>query len=247
MARKIKRKKRSGRFVVVFVLLLLCVGGFFYFINSEFFTIQHIYVEATSNIDKDEVLEACGIQVGENLFQFNASDVQDSIKQIPIVKNASIVRIYPDTVKIIVTERIPYMVLNSNGVFYGIDETGKVISASNSLSDSSAMIVSGIDDIVLELGDTYDFLSNVYTQTAYNVLEFLTAQNLTDAVSELYISSDGYYYLYTNKPNVIKFYSWDVFESNEDFIKEFIEDEDRSIMVEVIEGCNPVYKNIEIP
>ncbi|MFA0815651.1 MAG: cell division protein FtsQ/DivIB [Anaerofustis sp.] len=246
MSKRIVRKKNSPNRMLFFVFLLVFIGGIVFFFRSSFFTVESVYVEGASKVDKNEVLTVCGIQQGENIFDFSAKKAQESIKTITNVKNASVVRIYPNTVKIVVTERVPFMVICSDGNYIAIDDTGKVLSVANALNDSSGVIVSGLSGISASPGDQFDFMSNVSVQTADEIFTYLKNESLYDYVSELHVSSNSCYYLYTKKSNVIKFYSLSAFTSNEDFIKLFLENEDRQIMVEVIEGCNPVYKTIDI-
>lgn len=246
MSRRIVRKKNTPNRVIGIILVLLAIGGIVFFFRSSFFSIQNIYVEGASNIDKNTVLEVCGIQAGDNLFDFSARHVQNDIMTITNVKTASVVRVYPDTVKIIVTERVPFMVIFSDGNYITVDDTGKILSVGTTLNATSGVILSGLSGISAQPGDQFDFMTNVYTQTADEILTYLKNESLYDFVSEIHVSSNGCYYLYTRKSNVVKFYSLSAFTSNEEFIKLFLENEDRQIMVEVIEGCNPVYKTIEI-
>lgn len=246
MSRRIVRKKDASNRIFIIIFVLLVIGGFVFFIRSSFFTISNIYVEGASKVDKSEVLNICGIQIGENLFDFSAKQVQENIKTITNVKTASVVRVYPDAVKIIVTERVPFMIISSDGNYISIDDTGKVLSVGSGLPDTAGVLVSGLSGITAQAGDNFDFMSNVYTQSANEIFRYLKNESLYDLVSDLHIYSNGCYYLYTKKTNVIKFYSLSAFTSNEDFIKLFLQNEDSQIMVEVIEGCDPVYKAIDI-
>ena len=69
----------------------------------------------------------------------------------------------------------------------------------------------------------------------------------TNIISEIYITPGGNYYLYTEKANIIKFYSLDAFMSNIEFIEDFsFILKNRSIMVEIVEGRPPVYQTINL-
>ncbi len=243
--KKIRRKKGSKRIFFI-IFLLMFIGGFIYFINSNFFIVKYIYVQGANTVTKEEILQISGLETGDNIFSFKATEVQQSVMSIPNIKNASVVRTYPDTVKIIVVERSAFMVLNSNGVFYAIDEEGNVLSVSDKLINTEGVIISGLSDIDLQEGDIYDFNSSVYTQTAYDILQYLNNESLYEYISELYITSGGNYYLYTEKANIVKFYSIEAFTSNTEFIEDFILYENRNIMVEIVEGRPPVYQTINL-
>lgn len=243
--KKIRRKKGSKRiFFIIFLLIL--VAGFIYFIKSDFFIVEHLYVQGANTVSKEEILETSGLKIGDNIFSFKATEVQQSVMSISNIKNASVVRTYPDTVKIIVVERSAFMVINSNGMFYAIDEEGNILSVDEKIIYSNGVIISGLSDITLQEGETFSFSSSVHTQTAYDILQYLRNESLYEYISEIYITSGGTYYLYTEKANIIKFYSLDAFTSNTEFIKDFLLYENRSIMVEIVEGRPPVYQTINL-
>ena len=243
--KKIKKKKGSNRIFFIF-FLLIAIGGFIYFIKSDFFIIEHIYVQGANTIAKEEILEISGVKTGDNIFSFKATEVQQAVMSIPNVKNVSVVRTYPNTVKIIVVERSAFMVINSNGMYYAIDEEGNVLSADEKIVNNEGVIISGLSEIALQEGEIYKFSSSVHTQTAYDILLYLKNESLYEYISELYITQGGNYYLYTKKANIIKFYSLDAFTSNTEFIKEFLLYENRSIMAEIVEGRPPVYQTINL-
>lgn len=241
--RRIKRKKSSKNMVYLFIFTLFIIG-FIYFIRSDYFSIKNINVQGALKVNEEEVLNVSGIKIDDNIFAFSASKVQDKIKQISNVKNASVVRIYPSSVKIIVTERVPYMIIFSGGFYYSIDKEGQVLSKDAQAFNSTGVVVTGINGIALEQGSAFNFLSLAATQTAYEILDYLQNESLFDMVSEIYISPKGAYYIFTKKNNVIKFYSLTAFNANKEFVKLFFLNEDRPIMAEIVDGSNPVYKVI---
>ena len=170
MGKKTIRRKKGSKRIFFIIILLMLIGGFIYFINSDFFTVEHIYVQGANTVTKEEILEISGLQTGDNIFSFKATEVQQAVMNIPNIKNASVVRTSPDTVKIIVVERSAFMVLNSNGVFYAIDEDGNVLSTDEKLVNSNGVIISGLSGVTLQEGEVYNFNSSVHTQTAYRYI-----------------------------------------------------------------------------
>ncbi len=246
--RKIKRKKRrkSRSFIVPFLLFALISTGIIFFLNSDYFSIKNISVEGAYSVSNETVLETCKITVGENIFAFKAKNAENLIKTISVVKNVSVIRQYPNSIKIIITERVPFVTIFTKNKYYSLDDTGMVLSETDKLNNTQSIVLSGITDIQLNISEIYDINSNVNVLTAYEVATWLRTQGLLEKVSEIYVSPSGYYYMYTRNTNVIKFYALSSFQANEEFIKEFLMNEKRSIMIEVVEDSEPVYKIINV-
>ncbi len=244
--KKYKRKKRNSKVYTYLLFFIFIIIAFVCFTHSSLFDVQNVYVEGADVVSASEVLELSGIKKGENIFSFKASSAEKNIKTLPMVKNVSVVRIYPNNVKIVITERIAAMAFSVDNVYYALDDEGMVLYESENFSNTFGVVISGFKNLQLIPGSFFDFGSTASTMTVYNTLAwFKTSGNIKD-ISEIYYSPLGYYYVYTKKSNVIKFYSLKSFEANTDFIDVFIKKEDRHIMVEVIEESEPVYKVIDI-
>lgn len=244
--RRIRRKRKSNKTVLYLLLAVILFIGIAVFCKSNVFNISTISVEGTETLNISDIIELSGLNVGTNIFDFRASSVENLLSTESLVKSAEIKRAYPDEVRIIIKERTPYITVSAEAAYYYLDEDGMVIYTSSSLNRDCGIILSGATDVSLNKGEFFNYNSNVNTMTAFNIADILKQTNVYDYVSEIYVSQSGYYYLYTEKSNVIKFYSLSSFESNKDFIADFILNEDRHIMIEVIEDSEPVYKVIDI-
>lgn len=244
--KKIRRKRKSKNRVFYLLLIVILVVGMVIFFKSDIFNISTISVEGAETLDISDIIELSNLQVGNNIFDFRSSSVEDRIYSESLVKAVEIKRIFPNKVKIVITERTPYITVSFGSKYYYLDNDGMVMYDSTSLRSDCGMILSGVNEISLNKGDFFNYNSNVNTMTAFYIANILTETDVYDYVSELYVSDTGYYYLYTEKSNIVKFYSLSSFESNKDFVAEFIKNEDRHLMIEVIEESEPVYKVIDI-
>ena len=244
--KRYRRKKRNNKFYTYLLFFIFIIIAFICFTRSSLFDVQNVYVEGADVVSASEILELSGIKQGENIFSFKASAVEKKIKTLPMVKNVSVVRIYPNNVKIVITERIASMAFSMDNLYYALDDEGMVLYESENFNNSFGVVISGFKDLNLVPGSFFDFSSTASTMTVYNTLAWFKTSGNIKNISEIYYSKSGYYYVYTKKSNVIKFYSLKSFESNTDFIDAFIKNEDRHIMVEVIEESEPVYKVIDI-
>lgn len=242
-----KRRRRGSALPWLFVLVLvLLIGVYVFLTRSPLFNITSVTVEGAYKVTVSEVKEKSGIEPGQNLFSFHSSTVEKNVRELIIIKSVDVERILPGRVKIIVAERTPAVIFAGEGGYYSVDEEGIVISLTTTPEVPTAILVSGVDIGQPLMGEYIDYSSTAMLATVRSVITDLEAKGDLGMISEIHVSSGGCYYLYTKKANVVKFYSLTSFESNQDFIDLFLNCESRPIMVEVIEGTEPVYSNIEI-
>jgi cell division protein FtsQ len=247
MAKKTIKLKRNNGCGIYVLFIVLLIGGLMVFLRSDFFNIKSITVEGNVHVSEETVRACCKIQIGQNIFDFKAAEIQDQLKTIARISKVSVVRIYPDKVKIVITERQPIVYISYEGQYYAVDDEGIVVEISSSNIAADAVMVTGLSGVEMpDVGRKLDFNATAQTQTVFSVVNFFITKDMLSSVSEIYISSSGYYYVYTNNSNIIKFYELSSFESNEDNVLYFLSSGQANIMMEVVEGSNPVYKHKEI-
>lgn len=101
-----KRKRRRGRFGVLFKLLCLAaLVAALTFGATVFFQVENIAVTGNSRYTQEEIIAASGVQVGDNLFRMSKKQISEQIlHQLPYVESVSILRGLPSTITFQVTE-----------------------------------------------------------------------------------------------------------------------------------------------
>jgi cell division septal protein FtsQ len=75
MSKRIVRKKNSPNRMLFFCFFCWCSSaGSFFLPQQFFFTVESVYVEGASKVDKNEVLTVCGIQQGEKYIRFQCEE-----------------------------------------------------------------------------------------------------------------------------------------------------------------------------
>ena len=241
-----KNRRKKSKAKLLAVLVMTAAVFLVYFLKSDRFTVRNITVEGTGMLSAEEVIVSSTIYEGQQLFDFKSSALEDKIKSdIAYVKDVSIKRVLPDGVRIIVKEREPSMLIKSGSEYYLVDSGGRIISKSDTPDARKCVVISGLKDIEMSEGTDFEFSRNSQTQTVRELMSFFERNSISDKISEIHIGKDSYY-VYTKNSNVIKFFNYTAFRTNEDFLVKYISEERRSIMVEVIEGKAPVSKAIEI-
>lgn len=98
-----RKKKRKRSMLAPLSFLLVCVA--IVFGMGVFFRVQTIEVQGAASYSDEEVIEASGIDIGDNLFFINRFSASSRIfSRLPFVEEASIERSFPKTVIITVEE-----------------------------------------------------------------------------------------------------------------------------------------------
>ncbi len=129
------RRKRRGhsRFIVFFILLLaglLCLSwiGYRTLCQADWLNVKTIRVAGNSYVSAQNIRALLQDYTGSNLVAISSSDIKDELYKIKRIKKAEIVRLYPSTLKIKVTERKGFVYLKStDGDLFPIDENGLIL------------------------------------------------------------------------------------------------------------------------
>lgn len=102
------RRRRRGRGRLGPLFKLLCILAVVVALTmgaTVFFQVETVTVSGNSRYTEDEVVQATGIQVGDNLFHMNKYQIADQVlRKLPYTKELNIRRSLPSTIVITVTE-----------------------------------------------------------------------------------------------------------------------------------------------
>ena len=187
-AKKVKR--RSIWFAPISFLLIVAAVGF---AMSVFFRVNNITVTGAERYTPEEIIEASGIQKGDNLFFINRGAAVARINaRLPYVENAVVVRSLPNRLEIRVTESDAMAVVPSEeqGMWI-IDRNCKLLNPVEGTDVSALITVKGLTAVAPEVGEVVapgeDDIPKVNYLAA--ILRILSEQELRDQVTEIDVSS----------------------------------------------------------
>ena len=147
-----RKKKKTNAFlaplifVLVLILLVFCVG--------MFFRVQDIEVVGAQSYTAEEIIEASGVEKGDNLFFINRFNGASNIfSRLPFVDFASIERRMPSTVVITVEEAKAAACLNWQGQSWMITAAGKLLGSADEASAASLIRVTGFEPVSPAVGE----------------------------------------------------------------------------------------------
>jgi cell division protein FtsQ len=79
------------------------------------FAISAVTITGQSGLTESEVLEASGINPKNSLAFLDVAEVREHLRAVPLVKEASVRKLYPDRVLIEIIERQPYALWQQDG------------------------------------------------------------------------------------------------------------------------------------
>ncbi len=140
-------------FISLFYLVV--AGGYWgyrYVMASPYFDISNITIDGNINLNRDDILSAGNIKIGQNIFSVNTGEIYKRLKGHPWIKDTAVKKEMPDRLKIKINEREPAVILKSNEL-YLIDDEGMVLAKLNGESDMSFPVIVKPMDLEYKIGD----------------------------------------------------------------------------------------------
>ena len=123
-------KKPIFGLIILLILLTTYVPKFDFSINQNF-NIKKIIIENNFILDKEIIKKRLSYLYNKNLFFLNNLNIQKSLKDETFIESFFIKKIYPNTLKIIIEEKIPIAILHNKKEKYYISSNGQLIDFIN--------------------------------------------------------------------------------------------------------------------
>lgn len=128
-ARRARRLRRVLVGVLVGVVVLLGVG-LWVVRHSSLLDVRRVEVSGTSILSADAVRKAADVTVGRPLARVDVSAVSSRVAALPPVREVTVSRHWPHTLRIEVTERQVVYQLRGSGQYRWIDRQGVTVATS---------------------------------------------------------------------------------------------------------------------
>ncbi len=179
-------KRRIQIFMIFAVLLGIAAVIFF----APFFNISNVYItrsdiDSEYKVSDEEVIEASGIVMGKNIFATDISKVKDAILSIPYVSDAAVRRVFPNKIKITLTEAVYAASVQCENAYALIDTDGKILELVESVEDSGVPMLLGFDIVDAEAGETIPSDGNPIFAAALKVLKALSDNGLLSSARSI--------------------------------------------------------------
>jgi len=130
--------------------------------TNPHYTLNEIDIEPRGHFSERLIRQAAGLETGENLWTLNLPQIAKDVEKLPYVSSATVERHFPDSVTILIHERIPVVKiiglnsdLNTRETFY-LDRDGIVLKPREDESPHLLPEVIGMTDAEFEPGTKLD-------------------------------------------------------------------------------------------
>ena len=146
------RRRRRLRRLATFGLLLCVIGIGMYLTVTMLFRISAIQVQTAdgtqvteiAGYSADSILQTLGVQVEENIFSFDSgAKAAELERQYPLLESIRVVRDYPNTVVVQVTEATPTYAVQAGSSWLTLSDKFKILSADSAQPDGLCTLYGG--------------------------------------------------------------------------------------------------------
>ncbi|WP_294512497.1 FtsQ-type POTRA domain-containing protein [uncultured Intestinimonas sp.] len=189
-----KRKRRNrGRFgflykvlSLIIILVVIAAGC------VVFFRVEDITVTGVSRYTAQEIIDASGVEKGDNLFLVGSSRTAQKIySTLPYVDEVNIRHALPDGLVINVTERTPAAVIQGDEGWWIIDAKGKILEQVSKPEQAGVAEVSGLTALLPAVGTTLavEDAEGLKLESLMDLLSALEQRDILGEVSSIDLSS----------------------------------------------------------
>ncbi len=141
--------------VLVGILVPLGLKGYQWIPSAVagWLTIRHVSISGTDRLDRRVVLSLLDLPEDRSLLSVNLSSLEKSVEAHPLVASASVGRVLPHTLTVIVIERKPAALLHHAGGTLFLDKEGVVLSLAPNLPEGILPELVGLSAVKFLGGD----------------------------------------------------------------------------------------------
>ena len=152
MTRAAIRRRRMFRRLTAFALLLCVIGVGIYLTVTMLFRISSLQVQTAdgtqvteiAGYSADSILQVLGVQTEENIFSFDPGAKETVLeRQFPLLESIKVVRDYPNTVVVQVTEATPAYAVQSGSSWLTLSDKFKILSADTAQPEGLCTLYGG--------------------------------------------------------------------------------------------------------
>ena len=141
-----RRRRRTGRQALHYLLILAVAAAIMVALSlTVFFKIETVEVTGLTKYAAEEVIQASGVQVGQNLFRVSEKKVNGLLtQQFPYIQEVTLKRSYPARLTLEVTQAQPLGAALTAAGYVLIGNNGRILEAGVDTVDPEVTIVTGM-------------------------------------------------------------------------------------------------------
>ena len=182
---KYNRRRARGRFSFLYKMLcFIVICAAVAVALTLFFKVQDCHVVGNSYYTGDEIVEASGVRLGDNMFLMNKYDVSGRItSNLPYVETVQIRRALPDTLVFQISECTAPAAIMQDGKVWLLSGSGKIVDTAPPGKIEQYAQITGITAIEPTLGQNL-VVNEEQSATLKSLLLFLEEMEARDMLQK---------------------------------------------------------------
>lgn len=189
IAKKHSKEKNKKFFSKSYVLVLaiLAIASILYSAYAHsYMKISQIYITGNNISADSEIIGQIGNPIGENILFYDTKDQEPNITKLPYIESASIKKVFPNLLSIIVEENYPLFFQNADGKDLYISNTGIFLGEDIGEFDKSLLKEINGANLRKEIGENFtssqaslNFIKSIQRFSYFNDIKQLNLENKT--------------------------------------------------------------------
>lgn len=224
-------------------MFLLVIVTFYFLLFTDFFHIKEITIEGNNMVANDEIITKLGINLEDNIFMFNRRSVIKSLQAIPYVKEARLLRLFPNKLVINIEEREPVAIFYFNTKFLYVDGNEIVTDYTDKLYYNDIPLITSVTEHIdsIEMGSSISIEPQWIKKNIFKIVNDFDEYQLLKYISEINITKDNLFYIYSKGGSIIKVKNSDILHDKIELISTYLQGKDDRMIIDLTHGGNPTY------
>lgn len=144
--RKSNRRHRRGSFHFLYkVLSIFAICAVVILALTLFFRVDNVEVTGQQRYSAEEIQEATGIALGDNMYLLNKFDAVNRLQEaLPYIESVRINRRLPSTITIDVTECSSVFGVSQDGAIWYVSPSGRIVEQGSIPIDPEIPVIDGV-------------------------------------------------------------------------------------------------------
>lgn len=150
-----KKKVRKQQYLKIFIILAIIVVIAFTLKRLtvlDIFTVKNISIAGISRLTEEEILELAKISPKASIFNVNPKEIEDRVASSPWIKEAKLVKSFPNSVKVQIEEEQPVLAVKNKDGYWLVSDDAIALEQPEKLPNKFPLIAFKKSDFIVELG-----------------------------------------------------------------------------------------------
>ncbi len=125
--------RRRLRLLLIAAGIVIASGVAFLIVHSPLLDVDRVHVRGAQHVTATDVRKAARVPLHEPMLFLDTGAIARRVEQLPWVERASVQRVYPGTVRIVVSEYVPTAYVRAGDAFVLLANNGRAIATTTAV------------------------------------------------------------------------------------------------------------------